>query len=276
MSNIIDKLTKSEEPKPFLKWVGGKRSILEELKKRMPDNYGAYREPFVGGGALFFSVYKNQNKKNAYLSDINQHLITTYKAVQQDVNKLMSLLDTHIKKHNKKYFYSARTRLNTETDAVQLGALMIYLNKTCFNGLYRVNKAGQFNVPMGDYKLPVLYAKDTLMADSTILQGVGLKCESFEQVPIINNDFYYFDPPYHKTYSSYSSGGFGEDMQVKLAAICSSIADIGGFFMQSNSDTPFIRKLYRRFNIEQVYANRSVSSNGDQRGKANELIIRSY
>jgi len=153
---------------------------------------------------------------------------------------------------------------------------MIYLNKTCFNGLYRVNKAGGFNVPMGSYADPALYDEDVLRADSQALQGVTVTCHPFSQTPVVREDFYYFDPPYHKTYDGYNGAGFGDDKHERLATLCREIHAARGYFMLSNSDTPFIRELYNGFTIEQVSASRSVSCKGAQRGKENELIIRNY
>jgi len=258
--------------RPFLKWVGGKRSILDELSKRMPENYGAYREGFVGGGALFFNIQPTK----AYLSDINFHLMLTYKAVRDDVDRLIKLLELHQKNHGEEYYYERRALTCSETDTTKLAALVIYLNKTCFNGLYRVNRAGAFNVPKGSYKDPIIFEEEVLRNDSKLLQGVELFQHPFHQIPVVREDFYYLDPPYHKTYSQYDGSGFGDDEHKKLAAFCKELDDAKAYFMLSNSDTPFIRSLYARFQIDQVAASRSVSCKGEQRGRENELIIRNY
>lgn len=258
--------------KPFLKWVGGKRSILPELIKRMPQQYGCYREPFVGGGALFFAVQPSR----AYLSDINFHLILTYRAVRDDVGKLITLLKTHESNHSLEYFKKARTRLCSEQDTTKIAALLIYLNKTCFNGLYRVNKSGQFNVPMGSYKDPGIFEEPVLLNDSKLLQGVELFQHSFQQTPVVREDFYYLDSPYHQTYSQYDGSGFDDEAHKRLAKFCKELTEAKAYFMLSNADTPFVRSLYDGFHIDQVAASRSVSCKGDQRGKANELIIRNY
>lgn len=258
--------------RPFLKWVGGKRSILAELQARLPARYQTYREPFIGGGALFFAV----QPAKAALSDINFPLILTYKAVRDDVENLIAALKIHQSRHDKDYFLRARKRLSKEQDTTKIAALLIYLNKTCFNGLYRVNKAGEFNVPIGDYKDPVLFEEDVLRNDSAILQGVELEQRHFSQVEVAREDFYYLDPPYHKTYDGYNGNGFGDDEHTKLAQLCAEIHEAKAYFMLSNSDTPFIRGLYKDFVIEQVSASRSVSCKGHQRGKENELIIRNY
>jgi len=258
--------------RPFLKWVGGKRSILPELTKRMPERYGAYREAFVGGGALFFAL----KPPRTYLSDINFHLILTYRAVRDDVDNLISHLEKHEESHSREYFTNARNRLSAEPDTTKIAALLIYLNKTCFNGLYRVNKAGKFNVPIGSYRDPGIYEEEVLRNDSNLLQGVELFQHPFHQIPVVTEDFYYFDPPYHKAYSQYDGTGFGDPEHKRLAQFCHEINSAGAYFMLSNSDTPFVRSLYRRFHIEKVAATRSVSCKADQRGKENELIIRNY
>lgn len=258
--------------RPFLKWVGGKRSILPELLRRMPSEYDAYHEPFMGGGALFFAV----QPKEAYLSDVNFHLVLTFKAVRDDVEGLISQLKIHVRLHNKEYYLKARTKLFKEKDTTKLAALFIYLNKTCFNGLYRVNKGGGFNVPMGDYKIPNILDEDNLRAASKVLHGVDIQQHGFDHTEIHKNDFYYIDPPYHETYSGYDGSGFGDPEHIKLAQFCKKIDEKGGFFMLSNSDTPFVRDLYKGYDIETVAASRMVSCKANQRGKENELIIRNY
>ena len=258
--------------KPFLKWVGGKRSVLPELLARMPSEYAEYIEPFIGGGALFFAVQPH----TAYLSDINLHLVLAYRAIRDNVEDLIIKLKGHNEKHNKTYFLKARTRLSTETDPVAIAALLIYLNKTCFNGLYRVNKAGEYNVPMGDYKDPPILDEDTLRADSVALHGVKIEQRNFTQIRPKRNAFYYLDPPYHETYDGYNGSGFGDDKHQALADLCKKIDQAGGKFMLSNSDTDFVRTLYKGYNIEQIAASRSVSCKAHQRGRENELLIRNY
>lgn len=258
--------------RPFLKWVGGKRSILSELTKRMPESYLTYREPFVGGGALFFSI----QPQKAYLSDINFHLILTYCAVRDDVENLILALKAHAKNHGKEYYQKMRERLGSEQDTTQIAALIIYLNKTCFNGLYRVNKAGRFNVPIGSYKDPAIYDEENLRNDSQLLKGVELRQHPFCQTPIQREDFYYLDPPYHQVYAQYDSSGFGEAEHKDLAKFCDNINAASAYFMLSNSDTPFIRNLYAKYRIEEIAASRSVSCKVQSRGKETELVIRNY
>ena len=258
--------------RPFLKWVGGKRSILPELLKRLPDDYDAYYEPFMGGGALYFAI----QPKEAYLSDVNFHLVLTFKAVRDDVDGLIRQLKIHERLHNKEYYLKARHKLFKEKDPTKLSALFIYLNKTCFNGLYRVNKSGGFNVPMGDYKDPNILDEDNLRNDSIVLKNTDIQQHGFEQTKVNKDDFFYLDPPYHETYNGYDGSGFGDKEHQKLALFCQKIDQKGSKFMLSNSDTPFVRELYKGYNIETVSASRNVSCKAHQRGKENELIIRNY
>ncbi len=258
--------------KPFIKWVGGKRSILDELLARMPKEYGEYVEPFAGGGALFFSV----QPKRATLADVNLHLVLAYKAVRDDVEGLIKLLKEHESKHNKAYYMKARKRLAKETDGTMIASLLIYLNKTCFNGLYRVNRAGEFNVPIGDYKNPTIVDEETLRADHKALEGVTILQGDFSQIRPHKNGFYYLDPPYHETYDGYSGAGFNDDRHRELAEFCHKINQVGGYFMLSNSDTALVRALWAKYHIEEIQSARSVSCKSYSRGKADELVIRNY
>ncbi len=258
--------------RPFLKWVGGKRSILPELLARMPSEYDTYNEPFLGGGALFFSV----KPKDAVLSDINFHLVLTFQRVRDDVDGVIRNLKVHASRHSPEYYTRARERLFKEKDSTKLAALFIYLNKTCFNGLYRVNRSGQFNVPIGDYKNPPILDEPNLRACSAALQGVEIEQKPFTQIVPLKGDFYYLDPPYHETYEGYASQGFGDAEHTALAEFCHKVHQKGGYFMLSNSDTPFVRKLYAGYTIEHVSAARSVSCKANTRGREDELLIRNY
>ena len=260
--------------KPFVKWVGGKRSILTEIKKRIEmskfkDNYF---EPFVGGGAVFFE----SKPTKAYLSDINFHLIVTYQAVKDNLEDIIDQLKQHKKNHNQEYYQKVRARLNKEENPVKIASAFIYLNKTCFNGLYRVNKKGGFNVPIGSYKNPAILDEQNLRNCSQTLQGIKIHQHNFKELNPRKNAFYYLDPPYHKTYSQYNGLGFGDDEHKELAEFCNKINEKGSHFLLSNSDTPLIRSLYSKYHIEIVSASRSVSCKAHQRGKQNELIIRNY
>lgn len=272
IKNLRKQTDNSKVARPFLKWVGGKRSILPELLNRMPRKYNSYHEPFVGGGALFFAI----QPKEAFISDINTHLTTTYQIVRDNVDELIQHLELHKREHCKDYFLEARKNLSTESDPVKIAGLFIYLNKTCFNGLYRVNKSGAFNVSMGAYKSPKILDIENLRKVSSALQGVGISTHGYEYTKIRMNDFYYLDHPYHKTYSGYDGSGFIEKNHIELASFCKTIDESGGFFMLSNSDTPFVRDLYREYFIDLVSASSLVSCNARQRGKREELIIRNY
>ena len=260
--------------KPFVKWVGGKRSILSEIIKRIEkspfkDNY---IEPFVGGGAVFFEA----KPKKAYLSDINFHLIVTYQSIKDNLEDIIGELKQHKKSHNKDYYLKVRAGLNKEESLVKIASSFIYLNKTCFNGLYRVNKKGDFNVPIGSYKNPAILDEKNLRNCSKVLREVKINQHDFMKLKPKKSAFYYLDPPYHKTYSQYDGSGFGDEEHKELAEFCKKINDVGSHFLLSNSDTPLIRELYKDFKIEIVKASRSVSCKARQRGKENELIIRNY
>jgi DNA adenine methylase len=263
---------KGSTARPFVKWAGGKRGILPELISRMPEKYSVYTEPFLGGAALFYGV----RPETAYLSDINFTLVLTYTAVRDDVERLIRYLKVHESKHDKDYFLKMRKQLTKEIDPTKLGSILIYLNKTCYNGLYRVNQSGLFNVPMGSYTAPAILDESNLRAASKALQHAKIKQKPFFQVPVVKDNFYYLDPPYHNTFSSYDGSGFGDEDHKKLAGFCKKIDEAGGFFMLSNSDTPFIQQLYAGYNIESIDAPRSVSCKGTQRVKEKELIIRNY
>jgi DNA adenine methylase len=264
--------TQETVARPFVKWAGSKRSLLPELIARLPEKYGTYRETFLGGAALFFGVRPSP----AYLSDVNFPLVLAYIAVRDDVERVIKNLQGHASRHEKKYYLEMRKRLHVETDPTKIAGLLIYLNKTCYNGLYRVNQNGGFNVPMGSYKDPAILDVDNLRACSKALQGVEIWQHEFSQVPIREGDFYYLDPPYHGTFSGYDGAGFGDKDHEELAEFCKALHLAKCYFMVSNSDTPLIRKLYGAFNIEEVAGARSVSCKGDQRGKETELIIRNY
>ena len=259
--------------KPFIKWAGGKRAILGDLLRRIPEEFNAYFEPFLGGGALFWNI---DSAHDAYLSDINFHLIITYTAIRDNVQALITWLERHKREHSKEYYAQARMRIAETTDPMEVASLFIYLNKTCYNGLYRVNKSGFFNVPMGRYKEPAILDVANLHQCSQFLAGAQIVQYSFTQIDPQKDDFIYFDPPYHTTFSSYDSSGFEDLEHKKLADFCTQLDKKGVFFMLSNSDTPFIRELYKKFYIETIDVSRYISCKGNERKKANELIIRNY
>lgn len=238
----------------------------------MPERRATYIEPFLGGGALFFA----QAPASACISDINPHLITTYKVVRDQVELLITTLIAHSLRHSKEHYLEARRRLTLESDPVDLAALFIYLNRTCFNGLYRVNRSGVFNVAFGSYKSPAIVQADRLRACSVALQSVHIHHCNYWEVPLRAGNFYYLDPPYDNTFTGYAAAGFDQDEQVLLSEFCHQLDKAGCLFMASNSDTPLIRSLYAGFHIETVLARRSISCQRQQRGSRGELIIRNY
>lgn len=277
-------LTKTEtSARPFLKWVGGKTKLLSQIAPMVPRLTGRYFEPFIGGGAMFFHLGPEQ----AILSDVNAELINTYRAIRDDVEGLIDDLRTH--EHSAEYYQEIRAldrlkNFNTLSD-IKKASRFIYLNKTCFNGLYRVNKRGQFNTPRGDHKNPNWCDGANLRAVSERLQGVELVCASFKKLAefvdcLTSDDFVYFDPPYvpieQDSFTSYTADGFDMDDQQSLAELCKSLDSIGIKFMLSNSSAPVVKELYKGFSIHEVYAPRSINSKGSGRAAIPEFLIKNY
>jgi DNA adenine methylase len=264
---------------PFVKWAGGKRSIINDLKNHLPHTFGAYYEPFVGGGALFFELC--DKLPAAYLSDMNQNLIFAYQAIKKDPDQLIALLDKHAAKHNKEYYYEVRGQYSLQ-NPVELAARFLYLNKTCYNGLYRENKKGEFNVPIGSYKNPNVVQADNIRACSTALQNATIRYGAFESIEPKSGDFVYFDPPYHPTddtsFTSYTSHNFTEKDQVKLRDFALELHRKGVQVMLSNSNTKFITNLYKDkpFRINFVNAPRYVNCKPNGRNDVEEVLITTY
>jgi DNA adenine methylase len=268
-----------KKAKPFIKWAGGKSRLLPALSRHFPPRgeTGRYFEPFLGGAALFFHL----EHPHSFLSDTNRDLVELYQVVQQNVEELIEALKVH--KNERGYFYQVRSQDPAILTPVQRAARLIYLNKTCFNGLYRVNSRGQFNVPFGKYKNPAICDADGLRAASGALQSADISIRDFESVleQAQPGDFIYFDPPYHpinktSSFTSYTAGKFGEEEQRRLAAVYAQLVDRGCFVMLSNSDTPLIRKLYGGFHIHEIQASRAINSKPEGRGKITELLIVNY
>ena len=269
------------KPKPFLKWVGGKRQLLGKLTQRLPKVIARYHEPFLGGGALFFDLAGLRKIKKAFLSDANAELINTYAMVRDEVEPL--ILSLRNLRHSEEDFYRIRALKPAELPPIERASRLIYLNKTCYNGLYRVNSRGEFNVPFGRYKSPLICDAINLRACSKVLKDAELSCRSFESVKnrAKKGDFIYFDPPYHpvsktSNFSGYSRGGFGEADQKKLGEIFSKSAEKGCWVMLSNSDSKFTRDLYVGWDIETVNATRAVNSKASGRGPVKEILVRNY
>lgn len=268
---------------PIVKWVGGKAKLLPELRARLPKTIKRYFEPFVGGAALFFAL----EPKGAVLGDMNGALIDTYRAVAQGVEGIIPMLEMHRRAHKREaYYYEIRDIWNEGGWADDRGAraaAFLYLNKTCFNGLWRVNKSGEFNVPRGDYKDPKIFDADKLREASKVLAHAKLIEDGYGTTSseAIKGDFVYFDPPYDpvsttSNFTSYTKDAFGKDQQKLLADHARMLAKRGVNVMLSNNDTPYVRSLYEDFCIDTVQCGRSINSKGDKRGKVNEVIITNY
>lgn len=274
----------SPAPKPFLKWAGGKSQLLPDLLKWVTaaKPFGGYHEPFVGGGALYFALAASRAiDGEAFLSDTNQRLIRTYLGVRNQVEDVIASLRDHSRKHSRDHYYEVRS--STPAKQAEGAARIIYLNRTCFNGLYRENSKGGFNVPMGSYVNPRICDAENLRACSAALKHARIEPRPFETVLDVAKpgDFVYFDPPYvplseTANFTAYSKGGFGEDSQRRLAEVFATLAKRGVKVLLSNSETPLVRELYGDFRIETVYATRLVNSRADRRGKIAEVLVRSF
>ena len=267
-------------PEPFIKWAGGKSQLLDQYSAFFPPKYNKYLEPFIGGGAVFFHLKPNK----AILSDLNKDLMDCYAIIKSNVRKLTGVLKQYQARHSKDFFYELRDKYNTNLlSRIERAAVFIYLNKTGFNGLYRVNSKGGYNVPFGGYKNPLIFDEANLLAVSKLLKNAELYATTFEKVLDYaeSNDFVYFDPPYYplnKTskFTSYTKDSFLEKEQEKLAAVFKQLDKKGCMVMLSNSDTNFIKSLYKDFRIETVKANRFINCVGEKRGPINELVILNY
>jgi len=268
---------------PFVKWAGGKRQLIEQLTPLFPKKFNRYFEPFVGGGAVAFHIIQNYSPEEVFLSDINSELINAYNTIKKNTNELIELLKIHQSNHNKKYYYNFRDSDTSELSNIELTARFIYLNRTCFNGLYRVNSKGQFNVPMGKYANPEIVQEEKLLAMSKLLKSVQIKQMSFEKITKLAKakDFVYFDPPYYPlenktSFTTYTKDNFSEEDQIKLANVFQELSKKDTLCVESNSDTKFIKSLYSKFNIDIVKASRRINSIAKERGEINEVVIRNY
>jgi len=270
-------------PRPFLKWAGGKAQIGDELLKRIPNQFNNYHEPFIGGGALFFRLYRESKIQHAFITDLNEELIDAYIAIRDQVEDVIKLLATY--PHAEDFFYQLRSADPWKMDLPARAARMIYLNKTGYNGLYRVNRQGKFNVPFGRYKNPDYCDVVNLRSVSKALQSVEVACAPFENVleKTKAGDFVYFDPPYvplSKTanFTAYHANGFTAEDQIRLRDVCVELSTENVFMMLSNSATDAVRALYTPpgFTLDEILANRAINSNGNGRGKLAELIVTNY
>ncbi len=273
--------------KPFVKWAGGKRQIIDKLLKLVPTEYNTYYEPFVGGGALLFEL----SPKNAVINDSNSELMNVYKLISTDegYEEVVKLLNNYEKKHNEKFYYSIRNLDKDKKKFAKLSpaehaARTIYLNKTCFNGLYRVNSKGEFNVPFNKKLKVNTYDSQNMILAYVYFQSNNIKMlnTDFEEAvkDAKKGDFIYFDPPYDSenetTFNSYTESGFSKDEQRRLAKVYKDLADRGCYVMLSNHNTTLINELYKDYNIHLITAKRNINSKGEKRGKVEEVIITNY
>lgn len=269
---------------PVLKWVGGKRQLMGEIEKVLPKTYTTYYEPFIGGGAVLFEL----QPKKAVINDVNSELINLYNVIKDDVELLIEDLRKH--ENTSEYFYRIREmdrdrELYEKLSNIEKASRIVYLNKTCFNGLFRVNKSGEFNSPFGKYKNPNIVDEVTLRAVSKYFNKADIKIlnSDFEQSlkGIRRGSFVYLDPPYDPVSSSanftgYDKGGFNRDEQIRLKKLCDKLDKKGVKFLLSNSATDFIKDLYKDYNIKVVKAKRAINSNGNARGEVDEVLVRNY
>ncbi len=263
--------------KPFIKWAGGKTQLLGELISRVPRSYNVYFEPFIGGGALYFAISPDE----AIIADINEDLINAYIIVRDSPDELIEALSKY--KNEKVYFYEIRSQLQENLSPIERAARLIYLNRTCFNGLYRVNKSGQFNVPFAGYKNPNIAQTDKILAGSEALQNTDIYHAGFDEVlkKATTNDFIYLDPPYfpksvYSDFKRYNKEQFHKEDHERLAELYDNLSNRGCKVMLSNSDTPFTRELYKKWRIDTVYAKRMINSDASKRGEVTEIIVTNY
>jgi DNA adenine methylase len=260
---------------PFLKWAGSKRQLVSIIGRFAPPHFNRYLEPFVGGGALFFYL----NPPKSLLNDLNEELINTYQVVQQQVELLIALLQTY--SYSKDFYYQLRGQDPSTMNQVERAARFIYLNRTCFNGLYRVNKQNQFNVPFGAHTNPLICDEIRLLGASRTLQGVMLSCEDYKDFlerEAHTGDLIYLDPPYqpaskYSDFKRYTASQFYESDQKELATWVKKLVAQGCHVLASNSDTPLIRELYKEFEIVDVRARRNINKNAHGRGAVGEVLI---
>lgn len=288
--------------KPFLKWAGGKRQLIQEIEANLPpdlDNLESYIEPFVGGGALFFHMMKTQNFQKTHILDINPELILCYRILKSDASAVVNHLSGLVKDYptdedkRKEYYYEVRENWNkgvgrvsklTKNKKARRVAEMIFLNKTCFNGLFRVNRKGEFNVPAGNYEKPSFPSSEDLYEVQEALSNTSIHLGSFEKCEKLadKNSFIYFDPPYRKitdsSFVSYSKEDFGEEEQISLASLYRRLDSKGAKLILSNSTRGdrFFVELFKGFTINYVKARRSINSVAEGRGPVDELLITNY
>lgn len=289
--------------KPFVKWAGGKSQLISEIRKKYPEKINCYCEPFVGGGAVLFDVLANYKPEKVLINDINKELIITYYQLQNNVDNLIKKLfalqnefisaDLEQRKiiyNNNRKLYNSLKNKSCENNELEIASLFIFLNKTCFNGLYRVNKNGDFNVPMGSYKNPLICDEFNLKKSSSLLKNVKIICGDYSRcIDYINDEtFVYIDPPYRpltqtSSFTSYSAKVFDDKEQIRLADFINIISRKGAIVVASNSDPQnadendmFFDNLYRNYSIKRIQAKRAINSKSEGRGNVSELLISNF
>ena len=269
---------------PVVKWVGGKRQLLQDILKHVPDKFSTYYEPFLGGGAVLFALQPCR----AVVNDINEELINVYTVIRDNVEDLIEDLKRH--ENRADYFYEIREKdrnkeIYGKMNNIEKASRILYLNKTCYNGLFRVNQQGELNTPFGRYKNPNIANEATLRAVSNYFNKakITFRCEDFKEAvkDVRKGSFVYFDPPYDPVsesanFTGYDRGGFDRSEQVRLKKLCDELSKKSVKFLLSNSATDFILELYKDYNIVIVQANRFVNSRGDKRGKVEEVLVKNY
>lgn len=298
-------LTQNSNIHPFVKWAGGKGQLLDIIKNNLPKGIGKtitkYAEPFVGGGALLFDLIKNYTFSEIYINDKNKELINVYNVIKEKCDLFIKELKKYKKEYEKldienqqKYYYLKREEFNkiplNEQTKIKKATLFIFLNKTCFNGLYRVNKAGKFNVPVGKYKNPLIYNEENLTNISKKLKDVKITAEDYHVVEklVDNKTFVYLDPPYRplnitSAFTSYTENQFDDNDQIELATFYKKLSDKGVKILLSNSDPHntnksdnFFDELYYDYNVQRITAKRTINSKAEERGEITELLIKNY
>lgn len=267
---------------PILKWAGGKRRLLGQYEKHFPTEFGSYFEPFVGGGAVFFWLRERGllQGKRVVLNDINPELVNFYQVLRDQCDELIKELEIHAKKHDSDYYYEVRARDRNSLHPVAQAARLLYLNRTCFNGLYRVNSKGEFNVPVGRYKAPRICDPERLQKASEALHQAEIRLGGFGQVAdeAQPGDLVYFDPPYvplntTSSFTAYTRENFRPEEQAELARTFRELSQRKVKVLLSNSDTPEVQSLYAQFQQVPILAPRAINSKGDRRQKVTELLV---
>ena len=276
------------EPKPFVKWAGGKRQLLAELEKNFPKQFGTYFEPFLGGGAVLFDLLAKKPNIKCSVSDLNSDLVLAYVTIRDTLGRLIESLENHSKNYHKdstNYYYEVRKQ--EPKSQIEKVSRLLFLNKTCFNGLYRVNSKGKFNVPLGRYTNPNIVNRENLITASKFLQSEKIKisCRDFESIlkDAKKGDFVYFDPPYQPVsdtanFTSYTHRDFTEDDLQRLADLANQLNSKGAHVLLSNSNTKIVKKIFssKKWKVKEIAVNRAINSNSQKRTGHKEILIKNY